>query len=129
MKAASNLTTLCSVFGLAVTIFAADAPVPLNPAVPAAPAAPGTVPGAPTNAAPGAATNTLPSVMVIAPTILIGSQGNLVRVGGLNLTNATEVRFVGSNAPGASTVKSRGLLPAGTDTNKFGDTQLELELA
>lgn len=138
MNAASKLTTVCSVFGLVLSLGAADPPTPAAPTVPApagatpgAPA-PGTAaPGAPsaTGAAPGAGTNAAPSLMVIAPAILIGSQGNLVRVAGLNLTNASEVRFVGSNAPGAFTIKSRGLLPAGTDTNKFGDTQLELELA
>jgi len=71
----------------------------------------------------------LPSVLLSTPSILITSAGNIIKINGLNLTNATEVRFLNSNAPGRLAIKSRGMLPAGQDTNKLGDSHLELELS
>jgi hypothetical protein len=71
-----------------------------------------------------------PKVTAVIPFALATGTTNTFTVRGLNLTNATALRFLSySNLP--ARIKSRGpaKVPDKADAKKAGDTQLEVELA
>lgn len=72
----------------------------------------------------------LPKVTAIVPFALSSGTTNKFQVRGLNLTNATAIRFL-SNVTLAAEIKSRGkaTVPDKADAKKIGDTQIEVELA
>jgi len=71
-----------------------------------------------------------PRVLVTMPLAIAAGKANTVRVRGLNLTNITELRF--TNGAAKVVVIIRGLnsieVPKGVDTNKVGNTQMEVEI-
>jgi len=71
-----------------------------------------------------------PRVTVVMPLGIIPGITNKLKIRGLNLTNVTEVRFLGSNDPVDFKITSSGKaeVPKEQDAKKWGDTQLEVEL-
>ena len=71
-----------------------------------------------------------PRIIGAVPFAVIPGATNKIKIRGLNLTNATEVRFPNGGKLAAE-IKSRGkaVLPDKADPKKLGDTQLEMELS
>src|SRR5881227_15038 len=69
-----------------------------------------------------------PKICLAIPFNIVPGVTNKLKVRGLNLTNATEVRFAGWDDVSV-TIKSRGKVevPKEQDAKKWGDNQLELE--
>jgi hypothetical protein len=72
-----------------------------------------------------------PRVTLIAPLGVNAGATATVRVRGLRLADATEVKFPGATQPVAATIRSKGKadLPQGVEAADAGDTQVEVELA
>src|SRR5437764_6753845 len=70
-----------------------------------------------------------PKVPVALPLAITGGVTNKILLRGLNLTNATEVRFTNSAAQPDVAIRSRAKVevPKEQDAKKVGDTQLGLE--
>ena len=71
-----------------------------------------------------------PKITGAVPFAVVPGVTNKIKIRGLNLTNATEVRFPGATTTPIAEIKSRGkaTLPDKADPKKLGDTQLEVEL-
>ncbi|HEU0008178.1 MAG TPA: PPC domain-containing protein [Verrucomicrobiae bacterium] len=71
-----------------------------------------------------------PRVVVTMPLAVAVGQTTSVRVRGENLTNVTELRFTNAAVKAAATIRSRTTLdlPKGVETNKVGNTQMEVEI-
>jgi hypothetical protein len=71
-----------------------------------------------------------PRVIVIIPLGVVPGVTNTIKIRGLNLTNATAVRFPEIKTPVAAKIKTSGKaeVPKEQDAKKAGDTQLEVEL-
>jgi hypothetical protein len=70
-----------------------------------------------------------PRITASVPFAIVPGTTNQIKIRGLNLTNATELRFPGAQSLKAE-IKSRGkaTVPDKADPKKLGDTQLEVEL-
>ena len=71
-----------------------------------------------------------PRVIVTMPLAVAAGKTNLVRVRGENLTNVTELRFTNAALKAVATIRSQTTieLPKGVETNKVGNTQMEVEI-
>jgi len=71
-----------------------------------------------------------PRVVVTMPLAVAAGKTNSVRVRGANLTNATELRFTNAAVKAVAIIRARSTieLPKGVETNKVGNTQMEVEL-
>ncbi len=71
-----------------------------------------------------------PKITGVIPFAVVSGATNKIKIRGLNLTNATEVRFPGAAQTLVAEIKSRGqaTVPDKADPKKLGDTQLEVEL-
>ncbi len=76
------------------------------------------------------ATNQPPSVILASPLAAVAGATNTIKLRGLNLTNASEVRFFAAPAGLVSTIKSatKSEPPKPLDAKRAGDTQIELSL-
>jgi hypothetical protein len=72
-----------------------------------------------------------PRLAVALPLGLIPGATNEIRLRGLNLTNVTELRFADPAPDFRLAVKTKSTVgvPQGTETNKVGDTQIEVEIS
>jgi len=71
----------------------------------------------------------LPEITASIPFALSVGATNTFRVRGLNLTNATGLRFISdTNLPAKITSRGKAKVPDKADAKKVGDTQLEIEL-
>ena len=70
-----------------------------------------------------------PRVIVTMPLAVAAGKTNLVRVRGENLTNVTELHFTNAALKAVATIRSQTTLelPKGVETNKVGNTQMEVD--
>jgi len=70
-----------------------------------------------------------PRVVVVVPLGMEPGRTNRIKIRGVNLTNATELRFSGlTNAEFKIKSSGKADVPKDQDAKKSGDTQLEVEL-
>ncbi len=71
-----------------------------------------------------------PRVVVAVPLGIVPGTTNTIKLRGLNLTNATTLRFLAAGPSAEVRIKSAGKVevPKDQDSKKLGDTQLEVEL-
>jgi len=72
----------------------------------------------------------VPRVALVVPLGVNAGVPTTVRIRGVKLSDATEVKFPGAKPPVAATIKSKGKadLPQGLEAADVGDTQVEVEL-
>ena len=70
-----------------------------------------------------------PRVVVTMPLAVAAGKTNSVRVRGENLTSVTELRFTNEALKPIATIRSQTTIdvPKGAETNKIGNTQMEVE--